>query len=509
MKKYIIAFFVLVFLPVAGIAQGVEDSSVTPEGYTPSTWTAAPRGTHEHPIFYLTLQDCRDSALHQNKQTAINRENIAAAKDLRAAAVAKYFPTISANGLYQWNERNLFLLPDQAELTIGTVNTVDHTFTPKQTDFTQWFAQNFPEAQQRVSDWVVDEYTQAREMSELDIHHIFVGQVGVTQPIFTGGKITELYRIAKATEQIAEIKAQQDNEELMVSVDEAYWRVISVEQKYLLADKYCRMLRKVVGDLENAVAEGTMTQADVLKVRVKLNEAEVSLAKAENGLRLSKMALCQLMGLPLDSDIRLDNSGLDEVSLVDIAAPNMEQVWSNRQEIQMLEQANKIAHSGMMLTASGLMPTVVAQASYVTTNPNLFNGYRNNRHFDGMFTAGVVVNVPIAHADDILQVRAAKHKARTTQLQLEEAKEKIALQATQTVQQLSEANRKLVMATANIENAEENLRMAQAAFDEGMLTSTELLGAQTAWLKAYSEKIDAAIEVRMYETYLHKNLGNY
>ena len=461
---------------------------------------------------YLTLDACRDMALESNKQSLIEKENLLAAQDLRRAALSNFFPTASANGAYVWNEKNLYLLSDTYDFRMGSINS-DGSFTfkdgyrPSELGSPVTLGTLIPGIDQTVADWVADEYEKAREFSEIDIHNVFVAQVGISQPIFLGGKVVNLYKIAKANENIAQIQAGKQHDDILVQVDEAYWRVISVEQKYLLADKYCTMLEQVERNISDAVEEGTLTQADLLRVRVQLNEAQVNRQKAEDGLRLSKMALCQIIGLPLESDIKLDSDGIDKPSLETVASVNMDEVWSKRQELKLLEEAQTIAQSGVKIAASTLMPNVIASANYTATNPNLYNGFHNGKNFRGSFSAGVVVNIPIAHANDIYQLKAAKHKARTIELQLEEAREKIELQATQSAQQLNEANRKLIMATANIENAEENLRMAQASFAEGMITSTELLGAQTAWLKAYSEKIDAAIDVRMYEVYLKKNTG--
>ena len=59
----------------------------------------------------------------------------------------------------------------------------------------------------------------------------------------------------------------------------------------------------------------------------------------------------------------------------------------------------------------------------------------------------------------------------------------------------------------NIEQAEENLRYATEGFDAGVITSTDLLGAQTAWLSAKSENIDACIDLKLCNLYLSKSLG--
>ena len=63
------------------------------------------------------------------------------------------------------------------------------------------------------------------------------------------------------------------------------------------------------------------------------------------------------------------------------------------------------------------------------------------------------------------------------------------------------------MTQKNLEKAAENLRQAQLGFKEGMLTTDNVMEAQTAWLKANSEEIDASIDVRLCNVYLSKVLG--
>ena len=63
------------------------------------------------------------------------------------------------------------------------------------------------------------------------------------------------------------------------------------------------------------------------------------------------------------------------------------------------------------------------------------------------------------------------------------------------------------MTRKNMEKAEENLRNAQIGFEEGVLTTDNVLEAQTAWLQAQSEKIDAEIDVLLCEVYLSKDMG--
>ena len=117
------------------------------------------------------------------------------------------------------------------------------------------------------------------------------------------------------------------------------------------------------------------------------------------------------------------------------------------------------------------------------------------------------MNVPIAHADDILRLKAAKHEAKAVALKTQDAREMLQLQITQANQKVLEANQKVAMTELGVRNAEEVLRFAQEAFNAGMATATDLMQAQTAWLSASSDKIDADIEAQVCETYFKKYTG--
>ena len=125
-----------------------------------------------------------------------------------------------------------------------------------------------------------------------------------------------------------------------------------------------------------------------------------------------------------------------------------------------------------------------------------------------MWNIGVVVNIPLFHwGEGIYKVKAARRESNVIRYQLDEAREKIELQVSQCQFKVNEASRKLTMALKNMEKAEENLRYANLGFKEGVIPTSNVIEAQTAWLSAQSEKIDAQIDVKLTEVYLMKALG--
>jgi outer membrane protein TolC len=119
------------------------------------------------------------------------------------------------------------------------------------------------------------------------------------------------------------------------------------------------------------------------------------------------------------------------------------------------------------------------------------------------------VNVPLFHwGERVHTLHASQNEKNMAQYQLEDAKEKIELDISQASFKINESAKKAKMTSYNKEKAEENLRYASIGFESGVIAPSTLMEAQTAWLKAKSEDIDAQIDVQLCQVYLQKALGS-
>lgn len=433
----------------------------------------------------LSLQECRDLAVKNNKELRIAEEKIRMADYEKKAALTKYFPQISANGAYMWNQKDLNLL-DMGQLSSSLASSLGG------------LAQ-LPVVQQTVG--AID------DLQHLDIQNVWVGNVALVQPVFMGGKIVTYNQITAYAKELAMSMNDQKLQDLLYKTDETYWQVVSLVNKKKLADAYVELLRKTDEDMAALIAEGVATQADGLSVKVKLNEAEMAQTKVNNGLALSRMLLAQLCGLPLTDTLTLADEQLDNFPVEErTTSVDMNQAFMNRNELKSLDLAAKIYKKKERIVLADLLPTVAFSANYFVTNPNLFNGYKND--FAGMFNLGVIVRVPItAWWEGSYKRNAARAETRIRQLEWEDAREKIELQVNQSVYKVNEASKKLAASNRNMENAEENLRSANLGFEEGVIPALNLMAAQTAWFSARSTLIDAQIDMKLTQVYLNKALG--
>ena len=469
----------------------------------------------------LTLDECRQMAVENNNSLKTAQQKIKVAGYDRNIALANYFPKITATGTYMYTSRDWKLIDDDKAAEIQNAGT---TLQNDVTDKMMQIMSDKDVMTKYMTDAAFKKLIDGLQTTDiatpinaigqhitealtLDMHNLCGAVVSVQQPVFMGCKIVASNQMAKYAEELAKSQYDAEHAQVLADIEQAYWQIVSIAAKKNLAENYADLLRQMGKDVDALVAEGFATPSDALTIKVKMNEAEMLYTKATNGLALAKMLLCKECGLPLDSEITLADETLDAIPVPQMSPViSDEEVYAARPEIKSLDLAKKIYDKKVAVVRADGLPTVAVMANYAVTNPNVFNGFQNK--FGGFFSAGVLVNVPIFHGTEAIQkTKKAKAEAALTQYRLDDAKEMISLQVAQLRLQEGEALEKLTMAESNLENAEENLRVATAGWNEGMIASNVVLQAQTAWLQAHSEYIETGVELQMCSVNLAKAEG--
>lgn len=321
----------------------------------------------------LSIDSCRNLALKNNKELRMAEEKINAAHYQKKAAFTNYLPKFDIMGTYMRTQKEISLLSDEQKNTISNIGTA--TGAQLQQQLQQLAASNpllasilkplegmipgLATGLNGVGQGIVDAF-------RTDTRNMFAGAATLTQPLFMGGKIIAYNKITKYAEQLAESQHETSIQELILNTDQAYWQVISLVNKKNLAESYLELLKSLDSDVEKMIAEGVATKADGLSVKVKVNEAEVTLTKVENGLSLSKMVLCQLCGLPLDTDIKLADEEMENLSLPNTyTESNVSTALANRHELKSLELATEIYRQKVNVVRSEFLPSLADRKSVV------------------------------------------------------------------------------------------------------------------------------------------------
>lgn len=320
-----------------------------------------------------------------------------------------------------------------------------------------------------------------------DLGWIYGGSIKVEQPLYMGGKIRANYRMNKIGNKIAKQNKRLTESEVIVETSRAYADVVRTNELIQVAESYHDLLTELMRTVESAHKHGMKSQNDVLKVKVKLNESELNLRRAENGHRLAMMNLCHYIGRPLTDKIETDGT-LPEISNVHAQESSI----SNRPEYLMLEQQSDLAKQKVAMVRSEILPQIGLVGQYGYLNGVELNGRKLIDSWS--FLVGVQVSVPIFNfGNRINKIKSAKAQYAQVQAKREDTNEQLTLEMAQSFNNLDEALLEKRLAESSAVSAEENLRASRLQYEKGLEMLSDYLEAQTLWLQARQTQIEARI----------------
>lgn len=374
---------------------------------------------------YWPLDSLRARAVSNNKSLLMAEQKKVAASYTHKSAKTNYLPKVSATGAYMYTSREMSLLSDEQKHTLSNIGTGLSAMVP---DLAPMSSQLNSAGQGLV------------DALHTDTRNAGIVAVTLTQPIYMGGKIRAYNKITEYAEQASGTIYDKTLQDIIVDVDEAYWNLVALHSKKKLAEGYKTLVEKLESDVEQLVKEGMATKADLLSVKVKVNEAGVTLIQVNNGIELSRMNLCRICGLDMDEPIDVEDNMDNKTSIADFddnvdmsnqsADYMVQQAEGNRKELQALELQNKIYDEKIKLARAEYLPKVALMGGYLASNPSVFNSFE--RKMKGLWNVGITLNVPIlTWGDRSYKVKAAKAEACMHRYETEEVKEKIELQVNQ------------------------------------------------------------------------------
>ncbi len=442
----------------------------------------------------LSLEQARMSALAHNRQIQVSKEHQAGAQDLKKAAFTYFLPSLSAMGDFTYMNKKV-----KYEKDLGFDKILAGMAQANPAVQTDPFYQTLAGLLQQGM--LPNQLT-----LELGQHKNYLAGLSLNQPLFTGGKVHSQYKLASLNANLSKISTELNNTAIIESTDESYWKLVSLRDKVLLAEQYKAVVQAHLYDIHNLLDADMVTMNDYLKVQVAFNDAELQLLKAKDGYTLVSMSLNRIMGQTLSNEITPSDTDM-VVTEPFTTMPPMQEVFSQRKEISALQTGVEMNRTLERLAISRYLPNVLLTAGYGVMRPNPYNSLEDE--FGDDWQVSILAQWDIFHWNERgYTVAAAKHSTNAAELKLQEAQEMIELEVTQAWFQYKEALIKIQLTESSLVQTTENLRLTSDKFSDSMASSTDVIDAQVAWQKAFSENIDAKADFRAQTTRLHKACGN-
>lgn len=330
------------------------------------------------------------------------------------------------------------------------------------------------------------------------------GSITLSQPIYAGGKIRYGKQTAVKGIEIQEERKNITTADLLADVEKAYWQVVQVNEKIVLAKQFRSMLLVLRQDLKNAYDAGLIYKNDLLRVEVTLNEAELNLTKANDGLVMAKLNLAQVMGNANNIDFVLTDSVAGNFTEL----PSLEYVSAdNRPEIRMLRRAIEAEELQRKILKAEQRPVLGVALSGVAATGQRINLENGKDHMTSYYGVASLTFPIFEWGKKANKVKEQSFKIAAHQQHMENTREMIDLEVQNAYLQLNQSAKRVRLSLLSVDQANENLKLANDRFKAGTIVGKDVEEAQVLWEEAYSSLIDAKIEYKINEVLYRKSIG--
>ncbi|OPL11371.1 MAG: hypothetical protein AVO39_05905 [delta proteobacterium MLS_D] len=429
----------------------------------------------------ITLEGCRERAL-------VNSEDLRVEKTRREQAHLRtreqrthYLPKVTASGHYL-GSRNRFEWDVESSL--------------------------FDPLGRIISPATINPLT-GRPINDVSGHHImkqtaYYTKVEARQPLYMGGKINAANRMSEVAEHISLKAVEAKRQDVIVEADQTYWRFVAVGEKLQSARKYVELLEALEAKVNHAVDTGLVHRNELLKVRVRRNEALLDLERAKNGRELLRMSLCRIMGFDPGTSLKIADEEITIPAADELPeAPVLSVI--DRPDYRMLEDKVDLTRENERLVRSDFLPRVGLTAGYhYLGGVELYQTSLEGRGYYLMASA----EIPLWQwGEGKYKTQSAKLDSHIAELDLQKYKKLMELEIRQAFFAMSEAHSRCAMTEAALEEAEANMEMSRDFYELGMEQLTDHLEAQSRRQQAEAEHITAKSEFKIEETNYRRSLG--
>lgn len=442
----------------------------------------------------LTVEECRARAMEHNRTLSAAKVKLEQSRFDAKSYKANYFPKISLMAMDVYSLAEGALVLDGGKLPIYSL-AADGTFVPDVT-------------MNADGTYRLNQYADFPDQEiEWKMKNLFIGNVSVEEPLYTGGKITAAYKMAKLGVDMAGENVRMTESEVLVKTDEAFYQAVRAKELADVAYSYRDMLKELERNVEAALRQGMSTRNDLLKVQVKLNEAELSIQRAENGHKLAIMNLCHVIGMPLDSEVEVEMPESMEVADgQDVGEEVLGASIASRPEYAIVGSKTEMARQNVKIAKSERLPDVAVMASYTYLDGGELQGRKlaNN----GAAAVGVAVKLPIdLFGGASNKVRSARAAHQIAMLEQQEMNERMELELLQCQNVYEEAKSELQLRKKALEQAAENVRLSKQQYEVGFETLSDYMAVQSMWEQCNANLVHARCQLLLAYTQLQKARG--
>lgn len=357
----------------------------------------------------------------------------------------------------------------------------------------------------------IDPYSIQTPFGDFDITQDIVNQYNLKltlqQPIFTGFRLSGTSEMAEYSYEAAQQDFSADENTMVYNIKNAYWSLFKAIQFKNVIDENVAQVKAHLEDIQNLFKQGLTTKNDMLRVQVQLSEAELRQIDARNGVRLAMISLNNTIGLPLSTQLQIQEdvkSREDNLRNIDELT---ETAFANRPELKAMEFRVKASETGIKIAESSWWPQLVLQGNYSYARPNQ-RIFPSTDEFNGTWDVTVALQMNLWNwgqtSDQTTQAETQYEQAKDTYYDMRDG---VTLEVTQNYLNVMKASEKVVVSEGSVNQAQENYRVTSEKFKNGLILNSDLIDAEVDLLQARTNYVQSIVDYELAKANLEKSIG--
>lgn len=339
------------------------------------------------------------------------------------------------------------------------------------------------------------------------LYNNYTFKLGFTQPLFTGFKLLSSRSAAKYNLQASESDYSKEQNEVAFNIYNAYWNYYKAEELRNVIAQTLQQIENHLRDTRNFYEQGLVSNNDLLKLEVQYSNTQLMLIDAENNLKIAKIAFNKELGIDLDAQTKVAATE-KSMSLVNYDLSEIiNEAINNRYELKSLAYRVEGSKEGITAAQSSLFPSVYLSGNYYYSNPNpRFQPAKDEFNYN--WDVGVTLSWDVWNwgltSSQVSQAEQTKIQLETNYDQL---KENIRMEVHSNYLNLLKTEEKVKVNKIALEQASENYRITAEKYNLQLVSSTDLIDAETLKLQAETNLKAAEVDYQISKVRLEKSLG--
>lgn len=341
------------------------------------------------------------------------------------------------------------------------------------------------------------------EGSRVDSSNSFGHNLGVSMPLYTGGKTEGAINVARYNREIAREALKVTKETVKLSAASAYYNFILANDKAGIADDSVKNLQEHLKNVNAQYTVGIVAKSDVLASKVALSKSETTSITSKNAADLAEANLNNILGLPVSTTLKVaeNDMGYEAYSITLEEAEFY--ALQLRSELVQAALAVKGAEENVKIAKAGHKPTVAANAGSKWSSDNKWSGTDNNN-----WSVGASVSFDIWDGGSteagISSAKAALDSAKESN---SKAIDSVLLEVRQAYLNMKAAEQTITTTKVAVEQAEENFSIASVRYRAGVGTNLDALDAELKLNTAKINYVEALYNYNIAVVALEKAMG--